>query len=78
MRKGCFIKLDNDGIPPLDFRFIDTAYDLEKEGVSDPAGSSHLAELLGHLFDMKMVGYTLGVYGNNEFNSHLMPDQQSR
>ena len=42
-------------IVALPCRFIDTAYDLEKEGVSDPAGSSHLAELLGHLFDMKVV-----------------------
>ena len=38
-----------------DDRFIDTAGDLELEGVTDPLGKHHLAELLGHLFDLKVV-----------------------
>lgn len=36
-------------------RYIDSAEELEREGVVDPSGQTHLAQLLGHLFDLKLV-----------------------
>ena len=37
------------------YRYIDTAEQLELEGVVDPNGREHLAQLLGHLYDLKVV-----------------------
>lgn len=42
-------------ITHLRHRFIDTAEALERDGISDPAGREHLATLLGHLYDLKLV-----------------------
>jgi hypothetical protein len=39
-----------------DCRFIDTAGDLEMDGITDPQGKEHLAEVLGHLYELKLVG----------------------
>ncbi len=36
-------------------RFIDTAGDLELDGIIDPKGKEHLAEVLGHLYQLKLV-----------------------
>ena len=46
-------------------RFIDSAEDLEFEGVVDPNGRAHLAQLLGHLYDIKLVSASGSVSNNS-------------
>ena len=53
-------------------RFIDSAEDLEFEGVVDPNGRAHLAQLLGHLYDIKLVSSSGGV-SNNSVDRLYMP-----
>lgn len=44
--------------PPGTCRFIDSAEELERDGIVDPEGRAHLAQLLGHLYDLKVVSYS--------------------